>query len=201
MGYEQNRGAGSPRLVGFVTSADNSLIDTAAVRSHCERLLPAYMVPTTITELATMPRTPAGKFDRVALSTLFAPVEEIAGQPHLLAGTAPETATECTLTEIWEEVLGIEQVGVDENFFELGGDSLLSIRILSRASKAGLRIEPEEFLNTPTIHDQAKLADAVVQPSESAKDGVQERYSLSGLNKQELAEVAEQIRSLDQRET
>ena len=103
------------------------------------------MIPTTWVELGEMPLTNNGKIDRKAL-----PEPDNSG----LSGSAyvaPRTETERQLAEIWQDLLGIEQVGVNDNFFELGGQSLMAIRLMARIKKLGYQANIREFYDNPSI--------------------------------------------------
>ena len=123
-------GAGGQRLIGYVVAAAGAALDTAALRAALARQLPDYMVPSALVVLERLPLTPNGKLDRRAL-----PEPEL-GRAH--SHRAPRTPQEAILCSLFAEVLGVERVGVDDNFFERGGDSIVSIQLVSRARRAGL---------------------------------------------------------------
>jgi amino acid adenylation domain-containing protein len=106
-------------------AADGALRDFLA--SH----LPALMIPSAFVEMETLPRTFSGKLDRSAL-----PAPDRAGRARTSPFVAPRTPTEKTVADIWTQVLGVERIGVDADFFDLGGHSLLITKILSRVNKA-----------------------------------------------------------------
>jgi amino acid adenylation domain-containing protein len=116
------------------------------LRAFLEPKLPEYMVPAFFEVLAALPRTPNGKINRKALP---APKTQavLPNRPYV----APRTPTEIKLAQIWEEVLGREKVGIEDNIFEIGGDSLLIFRIAARASEAGLPISIRQFFLHRTI--------------------------------------------------
>ena len=80
------------------------------------------------------------------------------------AFVAPRTSVEEVLADIWSQVLRIEQVGVHDRFFELGGDSILSIQVIARANKAGLRLTLKQIFQHQTIAELALVAEAVTHP-------------------------------------
>jgi amino acid adenylation domain-containing protein/non-ribosomal peptide synthase protein (TIGR01720 family) len=136
---------GRTRLIGYVVPRDGVSPSTAELRGFLEERLPAYMVPSAFVTLEKLPLTPAGKVDRRAL-----PIPE--GRPELEAAyRAPDTEVEHTLAGIWAEVLGVDRVGVLDNFFDLGGDSILSIQVVSRARRAGLRLTSKQLFLRQTI--------------------------------------------------
>ncbi len=145
----------SSRLVAYVVPRTAARIGADELRQALNRTLPDYMVPSVIVFLDALPLTPNGKVDRNALPEPVDPQSEaLAGENYLAPRTDPERA----LAQIWAEVLGFDDVGVRDNFFEMGGDSLLTIRIIARAAELGLHITPDQFVDTPTIEELAVAA-------------------------------------------
>jgi len=144
---------GKQRLLAYVIGDG---IDGDSLRSFLQSSLPDYMVPQTVTVVDSLPKTPAGKIDRQALRT----IELDESDSDNLELVAPRNSTEEILASIWASVLGLDELSVHDNFFEVGGDSLLSIRILARARQQGLQIRPERFFSHPTIAEQAEIAGA-----------------------------------------
>jgi SAM-dependent methyltransferase/aryl carrier-like protein len=126
-----------------------------ALRGYLRDRLPDYMIPSLFVPLAELPLTTSGKCDRNALPEPPPAVLEAA-----VDAVAPRTPAERTLAALWEEVLGVEHIGVTQNYFALGGDSIRGIRIVSRASHAGLRVTPRDLFRHPTIEEMAAAADA-----------------------------------------
>jgi acyl carrier protein len=114
---------GDKRLVGYVTG----IAEPAQLRARLASRLPAYMIPTAVVVLPEMPLTPNGKLDIRALPA-----------PEYLAGEyrAPTDAAEETLAEIYAHVLGVERIGVDDSFFDLGGDSISAMRLVTSVNRA-----------------------------------------------------------------
>ncbi len=135
---------GDKRLVAYICT-DHQALSVTAVREFLTGKLPNYMLPSAVVRVATMPLTPNGKVDRNAM-----PAPDPAGE-RSTQFVAPQTAEERTLAAIWSEVLRVERVGVQDNLFELGADSLHIFQIAARASKAGLRLAPAQFLKYRTI--------------------------------------------------
>ncbi|MDH6108606.1 amino acid adenylation domain-containing protein/non-ribosomal peptide synthase protein (TIGR01720 family) [Kitasatospora sp. MAP12-44] len=144
---------GVKRLAAYLVAADGASVDVAAVREHLATRLPEYMVPWAIEVLDRFPLTPGGKIDRRALP---APSASNAKR----AGRAPSTPVETALCELFAQVLGLSPslrpggaplVGVDDGFFELGGDSIISIQLVSRARAAGLRFTPRDVFEAKTV--------------------------------------------------
>ncbi|NBH06500.1 non-ribosomal peptide synthetase, partial [Amycolatopsis sp. SID8362] len=141
---------GRKRLIGYVVPADGATVDTEALRRALGRTLPDYLVPSAIVVLAGLPLSANGKVDRRALP-----------EPAVdTGGRAPRTAREAVLAGIWAEVLGVERVGADDNFFALGGDSILSIQVSARARRAGLEVTTADLFRHQTI---AALAAVVTE--------------------------------------
>ncbi|MEM9461363.1 MAG: amino acid adenylation domain-containing protein [Myxococcota bacterium] len=151
--------AGGERLVAFVVVdpaaglAPTELVP--ALRQAVGQRLPAYMVPTSITIRDALPMTSNGKLDRRALADLAGRSDD-----SVVASTVmPRTDVERALAEVWREVLGLDVVGLYDNFFSRGGDSLAVMRVVSRAARAGLQLTAGQLFEYPTI---AELAAAVV---------------------------------------
>jgi amino acid adenylation domain-containing protein/non-ribosomal peptide synthase protein (TIGR01720 family) len=149
------------RLVAYVTSGDPDF-DPDDVRSRLRRSVPPFMVPDLIVPLDALPRLPNGKVDR---SALLDPIEE---KRTTDAPVAPRTDTEATLVSIWSDLLGRDDIGTTDDFFALGGDSIVSIQMISRARQAGIPMEPGLVSTHPTI---AELADAVGKSAAPAVHG------------------------------
>ncbi|WP_116355003.1 non-ribosomal peptide synthetase, partial [Cupriavidus taiwanensis] len=139
-------GPSGARLVAYVVPAAGSTIDGATLRTALAAELPDYMVPAAFVVLDTLPLTPNGKLDRRALPV---PGAETSDQ-HV----PPRTEAQRWLAQVWQDVLGVPRVGLDDNFFALGGDSLLSLKVISRvrANRAlGLDLKLRDLMRTPTI--------------------------------------------------
>ncbi len=152
---------GQKRLVGYVVAAADRELDAAALRGQLSASLPDYMVPSAIVVLGSLPLTANGKLDRRAL-----PAPDLT--PKVVR--APRTPQEEVLCGLYAEVLGVERVGIDDNFFALGGDSIMSIQLVSRARKAGLEITPRAVFQHRTVEALAAVAKAVAETKKSAPD-------------------------------
>jgi nonribosomal peptide synthetase CepB len=139
------------RLVAYVVGP----VQAEAVRAWVAGRLPDYLVPAAVVVLDAMPVTVAGKVDRKAL-----PAPDFGA---LTGGVAPRSPAEEALAELFAAVLGLPTVGVEDSFFALGGDSIVSIQLVARARAAGLRITPRQIFELRTV---AALA-AVAVPAES----------------------------------
>ncbi|HEV2149199.1 MAG TPA: non-ribosomal peptide synthase/polyketide synthase [Longimicrobiaceae bacterium] len=161
------REAGDRRLAAYVVpvggrSGDPLLI--AELRAYLGERLPAYMVPTVWVALEALPLTRHGKVDLRAL-----PAAE--GDPAgTAASPAPRDATERTLAEVWVGVLRCGRVGVHDNFFGLGGDSILALQVVARARREGVELTPRQLFENPTIAALARVARATVAPA-GRRDG------------------------------
>lgn len=126
--------------------------DPAAIRAVLKESLPSYMVPTAVVPLPSLPRTANGKIDVRALP---APQFKKILSPDQSA--VPSTPVEAQLLQIWQRVLGLGSIGINDNFFDLGGDSILSIQIVSQARAAGFNIVPNQLFEQPTIAELAAV--------------------------------------------
>ncbi len=141
---------GTKRLVAYLV-ADGG-VGVENLRQYLEQKLPEYMVPSAYVFLDAFPLSSNGKLDRKALP---APEPARTQQDQY---ALPRNQTEESLARIWREVLKIERVGIHDNFFALGGDSILSIQIISRANQEGLRITPMQLFEHQTISTLAAVA-------------------------------------------
>lgn len=138
---------GDKRLVAYVVGDGN--VD--AWREYLKAKLPSYMVPSGFVAMEAIPLTANGKVDREAL-----PMPEEKQINSECVG--PRNSNEQILTTIWKRVLGVKKVGIYDNFFEIGGDSILSIQIISQASQVGLKLTPKQMFECPTIAELAQVA-------------------------------------------
>ncbi|TQF71314.1 non-ribosomal peptide synthetase [Pseudoalteromonas luteoviolacea] len=154
------------RLVAYVTHDDaeamlmdeesaqrqrNDLI--ASLKAQLAQTLPDYMIPSVFVVLTHMPLTPNGKVDRKGL-----PAPDISQQQQVYV--APTTDTEKMLCEIWQDILGVEQVGITDNFFALGGHSLLVMNVIASVQKAGYSLRAQEFFSALQLAALAKKIDS-----------------------------------------
>ena len=145
---------GDKRLVAYLSSEQQAMSVTA-IREFLTGKLPNYMLPAAVVRMDAMPLTPNGKIDRKAL-----PAPETKRSARQREFVAPSTEREKTLADIWSEVLHVERVGVLDNLFELGADSLHIFQIAARANKAGIKIAPAQFLKYRTIASLLAQADS-----------------------------------------
>ncbi len=154
---------GHKRLVAYVTPASAPGLSDETLRAFLKQHLPEHMVPSSFIFLEQLPLTPNGKVDRKRLP---APdVEEQLTEQYV----APQTQTEQLLAGIWEGVLNIKRVGLHDNFFQLGGDSILSLQIVARAKHVGLTLKPKHIFQRQTV---AELSEVVgYEPEVHATQG------------------------------
>ncbi|OBB87184.1 non-ribosomal peptide synthetase, partial [Mycobacterium colombiense] len=148
---------GDKRLVGYITGT----ADPAALRAALADKLPPYMVPTAVMVLDTLPLTGNGKLDKRAL-----PSPEYAASEY----RAPADAIEEILADIYAQVLGVERVGVDDSFFDLGGDSILSMQVVSRARTAGVICRPRDIFVEQTVARLARVSEVAADGEFGAAD-------------------------------
>jgi amino acid adenylation domain-containing protein len=151
------------RLAAYLTAAEP--LDVDAIRAHLAAELPDYMVPSSLQVLAALPLTPNGKIDRAAL-----PAPRLDDVAHATR-VEPRDDTERALAEIWKRVLKRDDIGVTDNYFEIGGDSILSLQIIAKARGAGLKLTPKQMFDYPTIEAAARVAVAVAVAASPARAG------------------------------
>ncbi|MGW6724868.1 amino acid adenylation domain-containing protein [Nocardia sp. NPDC055029] len=141
--------SGATVLVSYVLPRQGVSVDTEEVARFAGTSLPGHMVPTVIVVLDEIPLTPNGKLDRAALP---APVFGAVGS------RAPEGPVETRIAELFAQVLGVEQIGAEDSFFASGGDSILSIQLVTRARAAGISFTPQDVFAQRTVAGLARVA-------------------------------------------
>ena len=149
--------AGDKRLVAYIVPDGGESLSISVLRQYLKEKLPEYMVPNAYLMLEKFPLTPNGKIDRKALLT------PTGLRPELKSTyVAPQTEIDRTITAIWREVLRLEKIGINDNFFEVGGHSLLAIRVISRINKAfQVDLPLPSFFESPTIAGLWQLIEKV----------------------------------------
>ncbi|WP_148707481.1 non-ribosomal peptide synthetase, partial [Chitinophaga skermanii] len=137
------------KLVAYVVAED---FNKDNILQYLQQRLPSYMVPSLMVNVPSIPVTSNGKVDRKALPK---PVDLL-----VTGSDEPRNETEQQLCTIWQDLLGISKVGIHDNFFEVGGDSIVSIQVVSRARKLGLDIKPRDIFQFQTI---AQLSSSLTQ--------------------------------------
>jgi amino acid adenylation domain-containing protein len=149
--------SGATQLVGYTVSTADPAPEPAELRGLLADSLPEYMWPSALLVLDEWPLTPNGKLDRKALPDLAAV------QPARAEYTAPRTDTEQVLAQIWSDVLGVDKVGVEDNFFDLGGDSVRSMLIIMRIKTAfDVILTPRDVLSTRSISALANVVEDAI---------------------------------------
>jgi non-ribosomal peptide synthase protein (TIGR01720 family) len=136
-------------LAYIVPSSEGSEL-IPQLRNILKERLPEYMVPSAFVLLEALPKTPSGKVDRKAL-----PAPE--GSDLTETFVAPRTAVEETLATVWQQVLGVDRVGIHDNFFDLGGDSILCIQVVAKAHQVELNITTKQVFQHQTIAELAMV--------------------------------------------
>jgi amino acid adenylation domain-containing protein/non-ribosomal peptide synthase protein (TIGR01720 family) len=155
---------GDRRLVAYVVPRPQAALTSSDLRQQLEQQLPGYMVPSVFVELDALPLNQNGKVDR---DRLPAPDGDRLDLGHEYV--APQTPQQQKLADIMASVVGVDKVGIHDNFFEVGGDSILAIQIVVRAQEAGLRLSPYDLFEHPTV---AALAEAAADtPTIDAEQG------------------------------
>ncbi|MFI0263729.1 amino acid adenylation domain-containing protein, partial [Streptomyces sp. NPDC017056] len=154
---------GDQRLVAYAVPGTGRDLDPQLLREHVATTLPDYMVPAAVILLEALPLTANGKLDRAALPASD-PAERVAGR-------APESETEKALCALFAEVLGLERVSVDDNFFDVGGNSTLAMRLAGRIrTELGAELSMRHFFGAPTPIGVARLLESKVRPELRAVD-------------------------------
>ncbi|MDI3292135.1 condensation domain-containing protein, partial [Polyangium sp. 15x6] len=143
---------GDKRLVAYVVAKDD-VPAAGALREHLRSRLPDYMIPAAFVFLDALPLSTNGKVDRGRL-----PAPEDTRQTAEADYAAPRTEAERALAEIWSEVLRAAPVGIHDNFFALGGDSILAIQVVGRAKRAGLHLTVRDMFMHQTVAELSQAA-------------------------------------------
>jgi amino acid adenylation domain-containing protein len=150
--------SGDMQLVAYVVAKDPALAP-GNLRDWLRAKLPEYMTPSQWVMLPALPLTPSGKVDRRALSTL-----EHTGSGRAATHASPRTPLEESLAQIWAQTLGVEQVGIHDNFFESGGHSLLATQLLTQIHRLlGCEIEMRILFEAPTVASLAERITAITR--------------------------------------
>ncbi|WP_160095646.1 non-ribosomal peptide synthetase, partial [Rhodococcus sp. T7] len=143
---------GTAHLIGYVVATTGTELDGAELITHLAAALPAHMVPTAVIPLAALPLTAHGKVDRDAL-----PQFDFAART---SSRMPATDIERVLVAVFADVLGLDEVGIDDSFFALGGDSIMAIQLVARAREAGVVLAPRDVFEHRTISRLARAIDS-----------------------------------------
>ena len=155
------------QLVAYVVAEDTEETTSTGLRTHLQSRVPDYMVPSTIIVLDALPLTPNGKIDRKSLPVPDRETNTTGKNDEIFQ---PQTEREEQLAEIWRSLLGLEQVGIHDNFFALGGDSILAIQAIAKARQVGIHLAPKQLFQYQTIAELAALES--VEPIQQADQGL-----------------------------
>ncbi|HBH81827.1 MAG TPA: non-ribosomal peptide synthetase, partial [Nitrospira sp.] len=175
---------GTKQLAAYVAAPAD--LDLDSVQSRLAVHLPDYMIPSTITVLDALPLTANGKIDRAAL-----PDPEQAQTSQSNAYVAPRNDIEATLAQIWADVLHLDRVGIHDNFFSIGGDSILCLQIVAKAHRAGVKVSPKLVFQHHTV---AAIVDALgeaepVPSAPTSKEEEAEPFALAGIDPEQVQHV------------
>ncbi len=184
--------AGELRLVVWAVPKSGFDLDLAGLRSYLESRLPAYMIPSAFVVLPVLPLDPNGKVDRRALPEPSAPTRA--------DFTPPRTPIEEEVARIWREVLGVERIGVEDSFWDLGGHSILATSVLSRIEASfGAEMPLQTLFTSPTLAGfSSELAERVLEGQGDAERD-EALSALDGLSEDEVRKLLEQtVRELEE---
>jgi hypothetical protein len=177
-----------PRLVAYIEGEGEGGVSGGELREYLRSKLPEYMAPAGYVMLERLPVTENGKVDRKALAEVAAgtATREAAGEY-----VAPRTPIEEMLAQIWADVLRVDRVGVNDNFFDLGGDSILGIQVISRAVNAGIQLVPRQIFQYQTIAELVAASGSAQNSSRDNPDLQDSPWYLSsnGLSSADLPEL------------
>lgn len=186
---------GHKQLVAYVV-VNGTPPTPAEWRAHLHQYIPDYMIPAFYIAVPSMPLTLSGKVNRRALiaqSDSLNTSQEKEPVPH--SHRPPRNPTEKILADIWAQVLRREHVGIEENFFDLGGDSILSLQIIARANRAGLALEPHQIFEYQTIAELGAVATApVIEVPAPVPTTPTPQFSGARLNQGQLSQVMKKLK-------
>ncbi|HET6377221.1 MAG TPA: amino acid adenylation domain-containing protein [Methylocella sp.] len=178
------------QLVAYVVRAGSSSCDAGALRAWLRCSLPDHMIPAAYMWLDALPLTPNGKIDRNALPVLEA--DSLAADYVAL-----QTPEEELVADVWKEVLGAARVGATDNFFALGGDSILSIQASSRLRAAGFEVTPRQMFLHPTVRELAPRLRRIAGESNESHINSCQSFSLAELTTEEIDSLRARYDDLD----
>jgi aryl carrier-like protein len=178
-------------LVAYVVGT--AQLDLEALKIHIRQNLPDYMMPSNIIQLNSLPKLPNGKINTRALQAIQRDSQSVP------AGAENTNQKEQALIRIWEEVIGFEPIGPHDNFFEIGGDSILSIQIVAKARSAGLNFTPNQLFRHQTIGELASVLEHSTDTAKTSEslsrnqtDGSSD-FSSGGLSPKDINQLMDQI--------
>ncbi|WP_375772564.1 non-ribosomal peptide synthase/polyketide synthase [Archangium gephyra] len=157
---------GDKRLVAYVVPHSGAQPPSSTtLRDFLQSKLPEYMVPQAFVSLDTLPLTSNGKVDRAAL-----PAPDLSRSALETTYVAPRNDVEQRLCDVWAQVLRLPQVGIHDNFFDLGGDSLLCVKLVARAAEVGLAMQVNQMFQHQTVSELARVVGTTAPPTVAAED-------------------------------
>jgi amino acid adenylation domain-containing protein len=181
---------GDARLVAYLVKSEGAMATDSELRRHLRGFLPDYMVPQHFVEIREFPLTPNGKIDRKALPAPFATVETETYEE-------PTTPAERLVADVWKEVLGAPRVSLGDNFFGIGGHSLLSLRVIAEIeARTGARLSPRVLLLNNLLQVAAQLAPMLPTAARSTEAPAPEQSRYVPLASRLLKKVRQKIRGL-----
>jgi amino acid adenylation domain-containing protein len=171
---------GLKRLVAYYVA--NNELSNNDLRKHLATLLPDYMQPSAFVAVKELPRTASGKIDRRAL-----PAPDVKRPELDVAFSAPQNPVQKTLANVWADLLGIDRVGIDDNFFDLGGNSLLSIQAVAQLEGHGLKLPIVKLYQHPTIKACAAFLDGTGTSRSPAEMAAARRTTNNGKRRPDVA--------------
>lgn len=191
---------GSARLIAYFTDRHGYVPEAQALSSFINDRLPSYMVPAAFVHLSALPHTPNGKLD---LNALPDPDQLVAASAAYLA---PRDEMEAALADICQQVLKRERIGVRDNFFQIGGDSILSLQIVSRANQQGIRLSAKQIFESETIERMAQVATrgapeseapVTTTPEDARAAGTAAAFPLADLDDAAFGDLLAELNSTD----
>lgn len=204
-----SRYSSDKQLVAYITSSLTSSLDISEkegmrnqliseIRHSLQEVLPEYMIPAVYVMLDSMPLTPSGKIDRKALPEVEA--QDRQQQQYV----APSNTIESILCDVWQELLQVEKVGVHDNFFALGGDSIRALSVVANAEKQDVYFSVTDLFKTPTVYE---LAQAIAESKVITESSAAERTAtfesdedllsqIEGLSEEEVAAMLIELADL-----
>jgi acyl-coenzyme A synthetase/AMP-(fatty) acid ligase len=184
-------GLGEKRLVAYVVAQDESLFEEEELRKYAAARMPAYMVPSAVVKLERMPLTSNGKIDRQALPRLDFGSRNIKREVVL-----PRTPAEQVLAGIWVNVLGVHEVGVHDNFFNLGGHSILAARAIFRVREAfQVDLPLRDLFERPTVDGLIDVMAEILGGRDTVEQIAETFMDLQELSQEEIKALLHKIES------
>ena len=182
---------GNPRIVAYVRPAESEAMSIGKLRDELKRLLPDYMIPSAFVRLETMPLTTNGKVERAAL-----PPPDRQRPEQSAEFAAPRNELERALAEIQRNLLNLDRVGVHDNFFDLGGNSLLAVEAYRRMETlASGKCQVLDLFKYPTIRSLAAFLGHVEESPHNGDDEIRQRVILQKESRRKLANKRKRIAS------